>query len=131
MEGERGLAQFTQQPLLKAGGGGLLAWGEHLNLVQSELLLEAQTQSLLILPSISEQAMMLFLNSKDPLSPEGADKLHDDPLVIEEVLVNVHHPVHWVAASNMVHKVPAAEVERDPAVGGGLLVNSESDRHAF
>ena len=60
MEGERGLAQFTQQPLLEAGGGGLLGRGEHLNLVQSELLLEAQTQGLLILPSISEQAMMIL-----------------------------------------------------------------------
>ena len=76
--------------------------------------------------------MLRFLTlTTDPLSPEGADELHNDPLVVEELPVEVHHPVHGVAAGHVVHEVSAAEVESDSAVVGGLLVNSESDRHAF
>ena len=132
MEGERGLAELAQQPLLQAGGGRLPGGREHLDLVQSQLLLKTQAQRLLILSSISKKESNIGFPITDPLSsPKGADELHNDPLVIEELPVEVHHPVHGVAARHVVHKVPAAEVEREPAVIGDLLVNSESDRHAF
>ena len=52
MEGERGLAELAQQPLLQAGGGRLLGRGEHLDLVQGELLLKTQAQGLLVLSAI-------------------------------------------------------------------------------
>ena len=65
-----------------------------------------------------------------PSLPEGADELDNDPLVVEELLVDVDHAVHGVAAGDVVHVVAAAEVERHPAVVGGLLVNSEADGHA-
>ena len=60
---------------------------------------------------------------------EGADQLDQNPLVIQELSVNVDNSIHGVRSSDMINKVTPAKIKGYFAIRRGFLKDSKSNSH--